>query len=136
MTDIIVTFDKYVEEVGDYNPNDEWDRPDTDTSWHFSNIALEGTREKHWNDESYTPEVDFKRGDECYVVIAVWSSGDSFGRDSGYGAEIFGAYKTLAEATARKKELEAVDSNGKDYRYPWVGYFEYLDYVTIESTIL
>lgn len=64
-------------------------------------------------------------GDIVHLVIAVWSTGDSFGHDSGAHSECFGVFKTKEEADKKCKELE-LDTKSP---LPWLGYFENLESV-------
>lgn len=109
---------------------DRWDRDDTSTDWNFGGVFLQ-KRENFWL-ESFETTFDIDVGDIIYLVIAVWSTGDSFGHDMGANSEIFGVFKTYEEAEKLKTNLKT--GNGYDkYQLPWDGYFESLDYITIHS---
>jgi len=90
---------------------------------------------------------DFPAGTNVLVVWATYSTGDSFGRASGGGSEVFGVFQDLKSATELRTALE--EFNTKDYlncklniktsdgqvftQYvPWTGYFESLDSVDID----
>ena len=116
----------------------EWDRDDTSTSWTFGPIYLQD----RGSCENFQTNFDVKAGDVVYVVVAVWSTGDSFGHDDGSCSEVFGSFKTYEEAEKFKTELENVSTKDYDFTFkigdrdvyvPWVGYFESLDYVEIVS---
>jgi len=118
--------------VNDEGETDQWYRGDTSTSWIFGEVSL--TSRNKYEEESYPPDFDVKAGDTIFLVIAVWSDGDSFGHDSGARSEIFGVYKTFTEARERESELE--NGSAKDPYLPWNGYFESLDYVTVETRMV
>lgn len=122
--------------------NDPWDRGDTDTSWNFGGIGLE----KPIGGYEYI-EVgdDFDVTGNIYLVLAVWSTGDSFGNDDGACCEIFAAYSNRKDAEKAEELLSAATDmfegvelpDGFKLTYiPWQAYFESLNYIKIvEGTI-
>lgn len=82
--------------------------------------------------------LDVEPGDDIFVVVARYSSGDTFGSSDGHVA-IFDAFKTYDEAwklqravagTNNQERTGAIDKSfylsydGRKYWLPWVGYFE------------
>jgi hypothetical protein len=120
--------------------DDSWDRGDTERSWHFGGISLEKPVGEY---EYIEVDDDFDTTGNIYLVLAVWSTGDSFGNDGGACCEIFAAYniredaeeaeRLLLRASAGNdmfKGLELPDGFKLSY-IPWMGYFKSLDYITI-----
>ena len=117
--------------------DDSWDRGDTSTSWHFGGISLE----KPIGEFEYI-EVgdDFDVTGNIYLVLAVWSTGDSFGNNDGACCEIFAAYNNREDAEKAETLLSTATNafkkvnlpNGYEISFiPWLGYFESLDYTKI-----
>jgi hypothetical protein len=98
-------------------------------------------------------DVDAKPGDVVFVVVVVYSTGGTFGRDEGC-TEVVNVYKDPKQA---KKVAKAIEDNsqfcpGSSYNPPrsytievdgesiycgsWVGYFESLDSVHVETEIV
>ncbi len=146
--EIYLKFRKYVKDEGGQSETDSWSRDSTSTTWDFDRIVFypQGCTER------YPLDFDASPGEVLYAVVAVWSTGDSFGHDSGAGMEIICVYKTREKAEALKTKIESLeyDNNGygkngltyetesgavvKDGFVAWAGYFERLDYVTIVTT--
>ena len=120
---------------------DQWDRDDTDASWEFNHVTI--ASENGWFD--LTVPFDVKKGDDVWVVVAIYSTGDSFGRDDRACAEYIDAFldkhkarecRDAIEKTRKSwddredKKAEWIREDGSvgklDY-VPWNGYFEHLD---------
>lgn len=126
--------------VGEIDPDDSWSRYSTSTDWSFGH--------KLSNIPSYesldvtVADGEYETGDTVYLTVAVWSTGDSFGNDDGYDAEIMSLHKDKKEAYQAAQKMESGEKgelgNGYEFRYcPWVGYFESLDYIeVVEATVI
>lgn len=134
----------YTTRSGDVH--DEWDRDDTDTNWDFGDIYFElgTTNRKSYGDLDIIVSKEDAEQTETYAVIAVWSTGDSFGHDSGRCAEIISVHHDYDEANNAKETLEGIGEKDKNVNkiplgngyfvpgyVPWFGYFESLCYVTV-----
>jgi len=145
-TGIQIIDDTYVEETSEVNYDDKWDRADTYTSHDIRGFVIN----EKYNDLllGFKLEKDI----DYYLVYVVYSTGDSFGHDSGYGIEYIDMYKTYEEATKVQKALEnespefkyGVGENmiqiknhmGQDYDLytgAWKGYFESVDNIDIAT---
>ena len=124
-------------------------RGTTDTSWDFYCVNLYGG----WPSESflYDGPEPFKAGDVVHLIIAIYSTGDSFGSDRGRCMEIMGVHRKLLDAKNTLKKIEDTDRDfGNDFSFhkplglmtdggveipytyfPWKGYFESLDSLEI-----
>lgn len=74
-------------------------------------------------------------GDTVHVVVAVYSTGDTFGRDGGQ-TTVLDAFTDVDKANALRARAADVDDftfthDGKEYRADWTGYFEHLDSVEV-----
>lgn len=130
--------DGYVEVTREGDPEDKWDHDDTHTDWTFTGLKLS---DKDTYRALPVPD-DVNIGDTVYAVIAVYSTGDTFGNSSGSELELVSIHKSEELA---KKNVTKLQSENKDERYsmeieldngevlkrycPWDGYFESLDYV-------
>lgn len=137
---------KYTDNVGGYDPEDDWSRDSTSTRWSFGSVKVlrEGMR------EDVTIECeDFNELTEVFVTVAVWSTGDSLGWDSGYCAEAFSVHKSYEDAKKAVSIMENAKGvldrpkggydlgDGYTLAYvPWDGYFESLNYIEICSGIV
>lgn len=97
---------------GIYTP-ETWDN----SNWYKEEIQVD-----------FTPNV----GMPVYVVIVRYSSGNTFGRVNGCWC-IEGVYTSIEEAENIKSKI--YDGTFEEYA-PWIGYFEYLEYVDIEFFII
>ena len=93
---------------------------------------------------------DLKTGDDAYVVWVIWSSGDSFGHESGAFAEAIGIFKDAKAAFELSNHIERTDwrkintlklttSDGQQFNtgwVPWSGYFESLDSVQVDAVLV
>lgn len=106
------------------------------------------------NDDSYfsyhdrpTFELNSVRGDTVYVVIAQYSTGNTFGRSEGE-LTVLDAFEDADKAHELKNALLAPAKktnglseyertvNGKKYYMPWVGYFELLNDLSIHAVVV
>lgn len=99
--------------------------------------------------EHYEGEV--KDGDTLWVIIAIYSSGDSFGSSSSGSNDIIAIHKDSEVALRNLKALEGKsrddqyessivnieldDGTKHSYYRPWLGYFESLDSLQIYEMI-
>lgn len=129
--------------------DDQWDRGDTRTSWQINEIHL---------DERGDILADFpiEEGDSVHLVYAVYSTGDSFGRSESGCMEFFTVHRDLARAEANAEILRAQNSDRVSFggtfvmeaalttdaglllvtRVPWLGYFESLEEVCVETFVV
>lgn len=118
---------------------DEWDRGDSDTHWEVKGLHVANHGDLHI-------EGPVAVGDTFYVVYAIYSTGDSFGRDSRARIEFFTAHRDAETARLNERILDgATEKNGSDIvlftdggdsfttYIPWFGYFESLDGVYCEQ---
>lgn len=112
------------------NTDDPWDRDNTHTYWTFGSLWLDD--ESSYGESTPVCDDEFKRGDLCYAVVAVWSTGDSFGYDSASCMGLMEVFDNREAAEALKEKYE----NGSSSELPWGGYFENLDYVKIVHGVL
>ena len=99
------------------------------------------------NPETEYPDTvaieDFAPGEQVYVVWAEWSRGDSFGWANRGGYDVLGVFRTWEQAGGLEKlarettGYERVEYLGLKYGFgDFHGYFESLDDIHIESTLM
>lgn len=125
----------FSETTRDADTDDEWDRGDSRTTWYFGSVSLEKTGS--WYD-CFETSFDVQKGDMLYLVIAIWSTGNSFGHDDGASMEIFYASKDSSEAYRVANLLEkGKDQNGEPMTYiPWNGWFESLNEIRVHGAMV
>lgn len=127
------------------NPTDQWDRASTHTDHNIRGFNVFPNEQYSDISVPYNPEKDT----DYYLLYVVYSTGDSFGHDSGNNVEYIGLYTEdeLHIAKENERRIEAHDQKKKgnlkllvpnkntefDIFVPWHGYFESLDYIEIES---
>lgn len=146
---IEVVDDEYTDNLGGQREDDEWSRDSYSTSHNIVGFksALDAANRYYDLTVPYRPEDD----ETYYVLFAVWTTGDSFGRDPGRGIEYIGFYTAdqLDVANENMRKIEKDDSSRSEgfsvtLKTPdgkktfkqscgWKGYFESLDYVDIAS---
>lgn len=144
MIEIRVDTSRWITEHAD--PEDSWDRDNTDGQ-------IQGVYAYHVTDsepKSYfgmgfgegTYDVDASPGDVVHVVIAQYSTGDTFGRD-GCQISVMDVFKDNFEAVSLYKTLRdvgkrdhGVKHNGREYYIPWTGYFESLEDLDIRTLVV
>lgn len=116
-------------------------RPDTYTYWTFGGLTL--TESSEYSEvEIEVGKDEFKVGDVAYVVVAVWSTGDSFGHDEGSNAEALSVHKDRESAEKSVQVIEGREGNdlGDGYSLasfkPWDDYFDSLTYTKIISGVV
>lgn len=130
--------------IGSYNPSDGWDRPDTTFVYEGLDVwGSEDDPDKAALRGFYGTkfEVDASIGDEVYVLVAKYSTGDTFGHDDGR-VTIVDVFSNAALAEKILSELYPAKgfshkaSNGVDYYICWTGYFEALEALFVEPAIV
>lgn len=118
-------------------PSGEWDNGETCSYWYFTGVSLSKDL-RRW--ESYDLDFEVGSGDTIWLVIAIWSTGDSFGYDEASSMDIMGGFKTKEEAEALADDLrgKTEPDYSKDYNewLPWHGYFDSLYAVKVEEFVV
>jgi hypothetical protein len=134
---IYVVADKQEETVRESNENDSWDRGDTSATWDFKRLS--GTKGDEAVPVTFTPI----EGQTYFVLLAIYSSGDSFGHDESCYVEYFDIFENSTDANNAERELLATQRNDnveftnhrgtkvKVYN-PWNGYFNSLNDIRVE----
>ena len=91
-------------------------------------------------------DLNLKPGDEVFVVWAEYSTGDSFGSSSRGSTEVIEIFTSLEEAKDIVDHLhkhteyqftgQTVSGRLMNLYCPWHGFFEHLDDIHIEHTII
>lgn len=145
-----VKTDGYIENIGGYDPDDEWSRDSTAGETYPVSLK-EVSRNSYFDLVVDAP----KDTTEFYIVYVQYKTGDSFGRDGGQ-LECVSLHtdKTIAEqnkdriqqhhSTDGKKfgasqypnfSVVLLTDSGKEFQVhtPWNGYFEQIDDVCVDS---
>ncbi len=127
------------------DPDDKWSRASTHTEHNITGFKVRS--EIQYGDVMvpYEPEIDV----DYYLLYVVYSTGDSFGHDSGNSVEYIGLY-TKEELHIAKENQQRIETHNRgkretklqllmpntsdfDIYVPWHGFFESLDYVNIAT---
>lgn len=129
----------------DADPDDKWGRDDMASRLNDLSVFQVD------DDDRAEFEADVQVGDPVFVVVAHYSTGDTFGRSDGQ-VEVMDIFPDAATAyalcdflendpsetiTKNGKRIETrfrAEFEGKDYYKPWVGYFEYLESLKVERS--
>lgn len=139
---------------GSWDSSDEWDRPDTYFSYNGIDVYASDDEDPNRISSFYSDlfDVDVSPGDEVFVVLCRYSTGDTFGNDGGR-VSVMGVFKDSHYAEMVRHQLETPESEGKPYSFsktyaysktidgveyyiPWSGYFEQLESLFIERAIV
>lgn len=112
---LCVLHDGYQEVTQEADPNNEWDRGSTSTSWTVGGIVLASKKDM----PDLTACFPVKAGDTVHVVFAVYSSGDSFGQDEHGNIEFIDVYKTAAKAARAAKAVRGHANWYRDINDRW-----------------
>ena len=116
------------------------DRGTTTTSHQIKGFTV-SRDEKSYRD--FPVDFEPQYGLAYYLLYAIYTTGDSFGRDHGAGIEYYGLFKPeeveagkrlMAALKANKKEY-SIEHEGKTYHCPWTGYFESLDELELSPAV-
>lgn len=133
-----------------------------DSHWDNGEEGYDNYREEHWSHsfknifrDDQNPDIasslELTPGSKVLVVWLVYSSGDSFGTETGRWSNLVGIFTDSKSASQLEQaiyanaktrnftnDLEIITSDGQEFKiYPsWNGYFESLDYVSIEEVFL
>lgn len=116
-------------------------------SWsaEHSNYFKQVTKATEKDYPDITSSVDIKEGEDCFVVWAEWSSGDSFGWGERSNVEPLAIFKDSESVQVFKTYCENVEDYGPaklttpdgqtfEIFAGWVGYFERLNGIHVEQT--
>lgn len=154
---IVIDFDSDTYSTGGYDPEDEWSRDSTSTTWTAPSYCkiIKGD-ERHYVSDTELVPASVQVGDTIFMVWVQYSTGDSFGYDSGYSHEIIGLYKDSKLANQAAEAIREDNRDKPDYSFNdggnqvmvptfdgtserpqrtggWKGYFEGLDFVEVSS---
>ena len=149
MKNIKLDINTHRENLGGQVDDDEWSRDSTSTDVYIGDM-FEIT--KGWSE--LESDIDFQKDKDYYLVWATYTTGDSFGRDSG-NYEIIELFDSIDKAELMSKTIEdnykvyekesntfnadytveLTMNNGNVVRLccPWKGYFESLECVNITN---
>lgn len=121
-------------------------------SYSNSYESISKVANKQYADVYSTIDLDKQEG---FLVWAEYSTGDSFGNSDRGSVEVLALFSSMAKALEFKKKLEdwtakkndgaysgtdfdynfkaKVDKQEIQFHVPWLGYFEHLDSINIES---
>lgn len=149
-----ISYEKWTYQTSEGEPDVEWgNRPDTHTE--ISNIrATYVETDVKVDPSSWGFGPDFgcaaKPGERVWVVIARYSTGDTFGNDTGC-AEVMDVLDDAESAERLAEQFRSYNprrgKNGEipfrmkgeaevPYYIPWVGYFESLEGIYVESCVV
>lgn len=152
-TGLKVLIDKYYNNRGGYDPDDSWSRD----SGHYDNTfcgaysmkspaaLAESIKSGYIEDPDVVVGADVNVGDAVYIVWAEYGTGDSFGHDGGNVEFIAGFIdennaNECADMLRRVEDysytLTLEDGSTHDMHCPWVGYFESLERINVNKTII
>lgn len=136
----------YRVDIQEYVDHDEWDGEQFghwERSCSQSFMSISPVKKAGYSDIS--SNLEFAPGTVVYVVWAEYSSGDSFGSDYRCHSQPVGVFSNLE--TAKKVQEHAsketnytadlyIDDERVYYYAAWVGYFEELNEMHIETTVM
>lgn len=112
----------------------------------YDNYFNSITKTKEGGYPDITSSIEIKEGEDCFVVWAEWSSGDSFGSGDRNYVEPLAVFKdpescrTFVTACNRNKDysfkVATQDGQVIEVYAGWVGYFESLNNINIEQTTI
>ena len=143
-------------DVGDYDPEDRWDRPDSETIYDVKGFVSrshpnDGDSDMYRNTVNclsvpFKPEIE--NGKVYFFVYAVYSTGDSFGYDRNGGIEELGLFERREDANRCRNmalepeingshSIQLINNEGIEYKThcPWFGYFENLEDIEVVPVI-
>lgn len=149
MTTIYVKLNESVS-YGEVDPDDSWDRPDDSWSISIGNTAYLTAPSYPFN--QVDTDEDIQPGDDVYLVVVTYGTGDTFGHSSGLksfelatkDAGLAGRVRTAIQNGAHPewyRKMYDIKMNLEEQRwlkkefdlsYCWVGYFECLEDVDIK----
>jgi len=141
---VFVERDVFVTDEAD--PEDEWSRESTAATIESIEARLvernEPSYRSKWRGLDEDFELDVKRGDTVYAVIADYDTGDTFGRD-GNQVSVVGCFKQEDRAKGLLNALRDAGPNafstkfmGEEYYIGWNGYFEHLNDLDIHPLVV
>lgn len=152
-TGILLDFDTYTENLGGYDPNDEWSRDSSRrdntlvsaTALDQKEVLAYALVHGHAPSCDVVCGADVHKGDTVFIVWAEYTTGDSFGTDHGY-VELVAAFvdETKANTWAEYLQtagdsnclIELEDGSFHDFYMPWHGYFESLERINVTEIVL
>lgn len=156
-TGLYVSVDRHSENLGGWDPEDRWTADSyRHTNYLSGNATLADTPNEQqygWrSDDLIVVGADVKAGDTVYVLWAEYSTGDTFHSEYGCYDMVAGfVSKDLAEDNARRARghrlnrdtytgwdmnITLDDGTSFNYHIPWLGYFESLESVHVNSVMV
>lgn len=122
--------------------HDEYNRPTEYTNWTVEGICI--TDSNGYRTAGISGLVE--PGETVFALVAVYSTGDSFGRHEGARLEFVDVFRNEEAAEAARKILDTEQDRMLEYRNdlgqvisfhpPWSGYFESLDHIQVHELVV
>lgn len=95
------------------NPDDEWSKDDTSTTWGVDRLVLSN------NYPDVTACFPVKTGDDVYLVYAVYSTGDSFSHSEDGSINFIDVFKTRKKAQKAAQDIRGHANWYRDMNERW-----------------
>jgi hypothetical protein len=135
---IYLDYEKHVINTGGYDADDSWSRDSTRSEYSFIQLTKD---DPHHYRCAYPIDIS----GEVWFIYAIWSTGDTFGHDEASEIELLyvspskenaeKVYNALRTSTDYTVNI-TVDGREETFHCGWHGYFESLDDLVLESTVL
>lgn len=127
---IFVTYDERTYLTRDPDPDDNWDAGEAHTDFTLERVFLDKPKDIYC--KALEKRHDFESGTSVFVVVVRYSTGNTFGHETGRGC-IVEVCKTFEEAQQVSRLCESGDH---PQSYTWRGYFESLEDVEIHDRVI
>jgi hypothetical protein len=129
-----------------YREDRDWGHWEETYMNNLESVSLD--KDRAYYSESVPVDFEVAKGDIVYVLWAEYSTGDSFGRGVRNATDIvhvfkdenkaWDAYRLLMDVGEKDRSGKFVSDTGKEVPYycPWLGYFEELDALHVDTAIV
>lgn len=108
-------------------PGEQWTSHSTEyRGFNVTGVFLESPQ-RAWDHRQILSDIELKAGDEAYVVVVRYSTGDTFSHSTGNG-KVLGVHPNKLKA---QEEVDLIHSGKHPEHYTWDGYFERLEDVEV-----
>lgn len=127
VTKLVLDYESFHETVREPR-DDEWDKGEVEVCFRPIKLRL-GEQGDSWIVETFEMHSPVKVGDELFLVVVRYDTGDTFGKT--YGEYIFvGLYEDYEEVDRVEKSIK---DNSHERSGAWTGYFDTYRYTEVHA---
>ncbi len=112
-------------------PGEQWTSHSTEyKDFRVNEVSLKSG--PGWNNRQVITDSELRAGDEVFVIVVRYSTGDTFSHSTGNGTIV----AVHPDKSGAQKEVDLIHSEKHPSHYTWGGYFETLEEIEVHKKVV